>query len=252
MELNGASAIVVGGAGGFGSATVRRLAAQGAHVVIGDLNEQRGLALAEELGGRAAFVHTDVTSEESVDALVDAAVQLAPLRAAVIVHGGVPVARRRVVDREGNAYPTSIFARTVEIYLTGTYRVLSKAAEAMAKNDPLDSGQRGVIVTTASIAGIEGKPGQSDYAAAKGGVIAMNLTVARDLSPVGIRIMCISPGVMLTPLWTQTAEALQERFRIPNPKRPGRPDEYAALVEHIVSNDYLNGEVIRLDAALRF
>lgn len=123
----------------------------------------------------------------------------------------------------------------------------------MAKNEPLDSGQRGVIVTTASIAGYEGKTGQTDYSAAKGGVIGMNLTAARDLSPVGVRVMCIAPGVMMTPPYGNvTEEALQERFGVPNPKRPGRPDEYAALAEHIITTDFLNGAVIRLDGALRF
>jgi len=253
MEMSGASAIVVGGAGGFGAATVRRLVTSCRYVVIADFDEARGTALAEELGERAVFVQTDVTSDESVDALVARAVELAPLRAAVIVHGG-STAGRRVLDREGTAYPTSRFAQTVDIFLTGTYRVLSKAAAAMSENERLDSGTRGVIISTASIAGFGGKTGQTDYSAAKAGVMGLNLTAARDLAPVGVRTMCIAPGVVLTPVWggRYDEESLQERFHVPFPKRPGRPDEYAALAEHIIANDYLNGDVIRLDGALRF
>lgn len=251
MQLSQGSAIVVGGAGGFGSATVRRLITAGGHVVVADFDEERGTALAEELGERAIFVKTDVTSEESIDDLIARAVELAPLRAVVIVHGGKP-AGRRIIDRQGTVLPVSTFARTLEVFLTGTFRVLSKAAEAMAKNEPLESGQRGVIITTASLAAYEGRPGQSDYSAAKGGIVGMNLTAARDLAPLGIRVMCISPGVMRTPLWrNSTVEQMMERFKIPNPKRPGYPDEYGALAEHIIANDYLNGEVIRLDGALR-
>ncbi|MDL5353134.1 SDR family NAD(P)-dependent oxidoreductase [Microbacterium sp. zg-YB36] len=251
MQLSQGSAIVVGGAGGFGSATVRRLINAGGYVVVADFDEERGTELAEELGERAIFVKTDVTSDESIDNLVARAVELAPLRAAVIVHGGKPAAHR-LVNRDGETYPVSTFSRTLDVFLTGTFRVLSKAAQAMAKNEPLESGQRGVIITTASIAAYEGRTGQTDYSAAKGGIIGMNLTAARDLAPVGVRVMCISPGVVKTPLWrNSTEEQMMQRFPIPNPKRPGYPDEYAALAEHIIANDYLNGEVIRLDAALR-
>lgn len=198
MELSGSSALVVGGAGGFGAATVRRLHAAGARVVIADLQEQNGKALAAELGTGARFVPTDVTSEESVDAAIAAAAELGPLRANVIVHGG-PAAGKRIVNRSGEPYPVATFRRTVEIFLVGTYHVLSKAAAAMAKTEPLDSGQRGVVITTASIAGFEGQVGQSDYSAAKAGVIGMTLTASRDLAPAGVRVMCIAPGCSSPP-----------------------------------------------------
>jgi len=254
VELTGSSALVVGGAGGFGAATVRRLHAAGARVVIADLAEENGKALAAELGEHALYVHTDVTSEESVDAAVAAAVELGPLRTNVIVHGG-PAAGKRIINRSGEPYPVATFRRTVEIFLVGTYHVLSKAAAAMSKNEPLDSGQRGVVITTASIAGFEGQVGQSDYSAAKGGVIGMTLTASRDLAPVGVRVMCIAPGVFYTPAYgSMTKEQAQERFgnNIPNPKRLGEPDEYAKLALSIVDNDYLNGTTIRIDAAQRF
>jgi NAD(P)-dependent dehydrogenase (short-subunit alcohol dehydrogenase family) len=253
MNLEGASAIVTGGAGGFGEATVRRLVAAGANVVIADMADEKGKLLADDLGENARFVHTDVTDDESVDAAIAAATELGPLRAAVVVHGG-PAAGKRIVGRDGTPYPASTFARTVDVFLTGTYRMLSKAAAAMAANEPSDSGQRGVVITTASIAGFEGQVGQSDYSAAKGGVIGLTLTAARDLAPVGVRVMCIAPGVFLTPAYAAPAEEVEARFGslVPNPKRMGRADEYADLALQIVGNDYLNGTTIRIDGALRF
>jgi NAD(P)-dependent dehydrogenase (short-subunit alcohol dehydrogenase family) len=253
VQLNGASALVVGGAGGFGEATVRRLHAAGASVVIADLAEEKGKALAAELGERALYVQTDVTSEESVDAAIASAVELGPLRANVIVHGG-PAAGKRIINRQGEPYPVATFRRTVEIFLVGTYHVLSKAAAAMSKNEPIE-GQRGVVITTASIAGFEGQIGQSDYSAAKGGVIGMTLTAARDLGAAGIRVMCIAPGVFFTPAYgSMTREDAEARFasNVPNPKRMGEADEYAKLAASIVDNDYLNGTTIRIDGAMRF
>jgi len=254
MELSGASAVVTGGAGGFGAATVRRLAAAGAKVVIADMHEERGNALAAELGDSARFVFTDVTKDDSVDAAIAAATELAPLRVAVVVHGG-PAAGKRIVNRAGEAYSADLFARTVDIFLTGTYRVLSKAAAAMSQNEPLADGQRGVVITTASIAGYEGQVGQSDYSAAKGGVIGLNLTAARDLAPAGIRVMCIAPGTFFTLAYgAMDEEEAQSKWGsgVPNPKRMGHADEYAQLALQIAQNDYLNGEVIRIDGAQRF
>jgi NAD(P)-dependent dehydrogenase (short-subunit alcohol dehydrogenase family) len=252
MDLSNASALVTGGAGGFGEATVRRLVDAGAKVVIADLAADKGKKLAGELGDSVRFVETDVLSEESVAAAVAAATELAPLRATVIVHGG-PAAGKRIIGRDGTRYPLATFRRTVDIFLTGTFNVLSQAAEAMAANEPLDSNQRGVIISTASIAGYEGQAGQSDYSAAKGGVIGLNLTAARDLAPLGIRTMVIAPGTFLTPAYPDPVQA-EQLFgpTVPNPKRMGRPDEYAQLALHIVENDYLNGETIRIDGALRF
>jgi len=253
MDLKDVSAIVTGGAGGFGAATVRRLVGAGAKVVIADLAEDRGKALADELGEAARFVSTDVTDEESVAAAIAAAGELGPLRVAVIVHGG-PAAGARILNRQGERYPLATFRKTVDVFLTGTFNVLSQVAEAIAKTEPTASDQRGVIITTASIAGFEGQPGQSDYSAAKGGVIGLNLTAARDLAPVGIRVMSIAPGVFLTPAYRLSPEEAQARFgpMVPNPKRMGDPDEYAHLALTIAENDYLNGEVIRIDGALRF
>jgi NAD(P)-dependent dehydrogenase (short-subunit alcohol dehydrogenase family) len=255
VQLEGASALVVGGAGGFGSATVRRLAAAGAAVVIADMSEDKGKALEASIGsGRVRFMATDVTSTDSVAAAVAAAQDLGPLRAAVIVHGG-PAAARRIVSRKGEILPLEVFRRTVDVFLNGSYNVLSQSAAAMTANEPLDSGQRGVVIMTASIAGFEGQVGQSDYSAAKGGVISLTLTAARDLSAMGVRVMTIAPGIFYTPAYGPLSEEeVQERWgsTVPNPKRMGDADEYARLAMQIVDNDYLNGEVIRIDGALRF
>ncbi len=254
MDLSGASAIVTGGAGGFGAATTRRLVAAGVKVVIADLAEQRARELVAELGGDSLrFCKTDVTSEDSVAGAVAATAELGILRVAVVVHGNGPTAGARIVNREGKTYGLDVFKRTIDVFLTGTFNVLSQAAAQMATNEPLDSGQRGVVITTASIAGLEGAPGQSDYSAAKGGVIGLNLTAARDLAPLGIRVMCIAPGTFLTNAYPDPAAA-EAKYgpMVPNPRRMGRPDEYARLALEIAQNDFLNGEVIRIDGALRF
>ncbi|MBY6687792.1 SDR family NAD(P)-dependent oxidoreductase [Rhodococcus sp. BP-149] len=253
MQLKDTSALVCGGAGGFGEATVRRLVNAGAHVLIADLAEDKGRALEAELGSRVRFVSTDVTSEDSVQAAVDAAGEVAPLRSTVIVHGG-PAAARRIVSRSGTIIPLDTFRRTVDIFLTGTFNVMSRAAAAMIASDPVDSDQRGVIISTASIAGFEGQVGQSDYSAAKGGVIGLTLTAARDLAPMGVRIMCIAPGTFFTPAFQMAEDEAQARYgaTVPNPKRMGHVDEYAHLAQNIIENDYLNGTVIRIDGALRF
>jgi NAD(P)-dependent dehydrogenase (short-subunit alcohol dehydrogenase family) len=253
MELKGAAALVVGGAGGFGEATVRRLVEAGARVVIADLSEGKGQALADQLGDVVRFVKTDVLREESVAAAVAAAQALGQLRVTVITHGG-PAAGARIVGRDGKRYPFATFRRTIDIFLGGTFNVLSQAAEAMAASEPLESGQRGVIVTTASIAGFEGQVGQSDYSAAKGGVIGLNLTAARDLAPLGIRVMCIAPGTFFTPAYGMEEAEAQAKWgpSVPNPKRMGHADEYARLAIHIAQNDFLNGETIRIDGAQRF
>lgn len=253
MELAGSSALVVGGAGGFGSATVRRLVEAGARVVIADMADENGAKLASELGGKAVYVHTDVTSEESVDAAVGAATGLGPLRVAVAVHGG-RAAGKRIVSRDGTPYPVETFRRTVEVFLTGTFAVLSKSAAAMSRNEPLTDGQRGLVITTASIAGFEGQTGQSDYSAAKGGIIGMNLTAARDLAPAGIRVVSIAPGTFFTPAYRMDEAEAQAKWGpgVPNPKRMGHADEYARLALAIAGNDYINGEVIRIDGAQRF
>jgi NAD(P)-dependent dehydrogenase (short-subunit alcohol dehydrogenase family) len=253
VRLEGNSALVSGGAGGLGEATTRRLAAAGAAVVIADLADDRAKVLADELGERVRYVRTDVTQEDDVLKAVAAAQGLGPLRVAVNAHGGSG-AGGRLVSREGVPLPLDGFKRTVEVYLTGTFNVMRLAAAAMVLSEPDGESGRGVIINTASIAAFEGQIGQVPYAAAKGGVVGMTIVAARDLSPSGVRVVTIAPGTFFTPAFMMPEEQAQERFGkgIPFPARMGRPAEYAALVQSIVENDYLNGETIRLDAALRF
>jgi NAD(P)-dependent dehydrogenase (short-subunit alcohol dehydrogenase family) len=258
MDLTNASAIVTGGAGGFGSNTARRLAQMGAKVVIADVAEERGRALAEELGNGSVFAHCDIFDEDTIAEAVATAARLAPLRAAVVVHAAPPSTAPggRTVSRDGTRLSTANFAHMVNAYLVAAFTVSAHAAEAMAKNEPLASNQRGVIINTASIAGFEGNPGLVPYSAAKAGVIGMTLTLARDLAPLGIRAMTIAPGTFLTLGYRSqmTDEQAQAKWgpTIPNPKRMGDPDEYARLAAHIVDNDFLNGTTIRLDGAQRF
>ncbi|WP_030597991.1 SDR family NAD(P)-dependent oxidoreductase [Streptomyces fulvoviolaceus] len=252
MQIAGSSAIVVGGAGGLGEATVRRLHAAGAAVVVADLADDKGKALEEELGVR--YVRTDATDEDEVRAAVAAAETLGPLRISVDAHGG-PASGGRLIGRDGEPLDLAGFRQTIDIYLTGVFNVMRLAAAAMARQEPLDDDQgRGVVVNTASIAAYEGQIGQLPYAAAKGGVVGMTLVAARDLSPLGIRVVTIAPGTFLTPAYGKAGDQLEAYWgpQVPHPRRMGRSPEYAALVQHICENDYLNGEVIRLDGALRF
>jgi len=250
MLISGSSALVVGGAGGLGEATVRRLHAAGARVVVADLADEKGKALEAELGVR--YVRTDATSEDDVRAAVAAAADLGPFRISVDAHGG-PASGGRLIDREGEPLGLDGFRTTIEVYLTAVFNVLRLSAAAIARQEPLDEG-RGVIVNTASIAAFEGQIGQLPYAAAKGGVASMTLVAARDLSPLGIRVVTIAPGTFLTPAYGKAGDSLEAYWgpQVPHPKRMGRSPEYAALVQHVCENDYLNGEVIRLDGALRF
>jgi len=257
MDLTNASVLVTGGAGGFGGATARRLAQKGARVVIADVADERGEALAKELGNGSVYVRTDIMDEASIAKAVETAANIGPLRAAVIVHGGPPPpdAGGRTINREGKRLSMAHFTQQVHVFLSSAFCVSSYAAEVMAKNEPLASNQRGVIINTASIAGFEGQPGQVPYSAAKGGIIGMTLTMARDLAPLGIRAMAIAPGTFYTFAYGKMSqEEAQERWGklVPNPKRMGDPDEYGILAAHIVENDFLNGTTIRLDGAQRF
>jgi NAD(P)-dependent dehydrogenase (short-subunit alcohol dehydrogenase family) len=258
MDLTNASALVTGGAGGFGAATSRRLAALGAKVVIADISDERGEALAQELGAGSVYVRTDIEDEDSIARAFATALTLGPLRATVVVHGGgrPPKPGGRTVNREGVRAPLENFVHMTSIYLNAAYAVTSQAAEAMAKSPPLASNQRGVIINTASIAGFEALPGQVGYAAAKGGIIAMTLALARDLAPIGIRALTIAPGTFLTLAYsaTMTNEEAQAKWgpSVLNPKRMGDPDEYARLAAHMVENDFLNGTTVRLDGGQRF
>ena len=251
MQISGSSAVVVGGAGGLGEATVRRLHAAGAKVVVADLADEKGKALEQELGVR--YVRTDATSEEDVLAALAEAESAGPLRISVDCHGG-PASGGRLIGKDGTPISLEGFRTTIEVYLTGVFNVLRLAAAAIAKQEPTEDGGRGVVVNTASIAAYEGQIGQLPYAAAKGGVVSMTLVAARDLSPLGIRVVTIAPGTFLTPAYGKAGDQLEAYWgpQVPHPRRMGRSPEYAALVEHICENDYLNGEVIRLDGALRF
>ncbi|MFJ1456329.1 SDR family NAD(P)-dependent oxidoreductase [Nocardia wallacei] len=251
MQISGSSALVVGGTGGLGEATVRRLHAAGAKVVVADVADDKGKQLETELGIR--YVHTDATDEDSVLAAIAEAESLGPLRISVDTHGG-PATGGRLVGKDGSPLPLEGFRTTIEFYLTAVFNVLRLSAAAIAKTEPLDEGARGVIVNTASIAAFEGQTGQIPYSAAKGGVVGMTLVAARDLSPLGIRVVTIAPGTVNTPAYGQAADKLEAYWspQVPFPKRMGRSVEYAQLATSIIENDYLNGEVIRLDGALRF
>ncbi|MFC7787577.1 SDR family NAD(P)-dependent oxidoreductase [Microbacterium sp. MAHUQ-60] len=249
MHITGQGALITGGASGLGLATARRLAAAGAQVTIIDLPDSPGAEIAAELGG--AFAPADVTSAEQVTAAVASAQAIAPLRVVVNCAGIAPPAK--VLDRDGNPADLDAFERIIRINLVGTFNVISQAAAVMAQNDETDSGARGVIVSTASVAAFDGQIGQPAYSASKGGVHAMTLPIARELARHGIRVCTIAPGIMETPMLAGLPQAAQDSLgqQVPYPSRLGRPDEYAALVEHIVANDYLNGETIRLDGAIR-
>lgn len=254
MIIEGCVALVVGGGGGFGGATARRLAKAGATIAVLDLDEDKGAASAAEIGNGAIYVKTDVTSEDSIMDAIGRAESLGPVRIAVVAHGGGG-GDGRVVHRDGAPHSFEKFKRVVDVFLNATFNVTRLAAAAMAKTDPLDGGERGVIINTASIAAFDGSIGQSAYAAAKAGIVGMTLPAARDLGPLGIRVMTIAPGVFLTGAYGAVApEDLHAQWgpSVPFPSRMGDPDEYALLAQQICENPYLNGEVIRLDGAMRF
>lgn len=253
MQLEGKSAIVTGGAGGLGAAVVRHLVGLGVGVAIFDQAEDRATALASELGPSAVAVGGDVTSADDVAAALEGARSLGVLSIVVNVAGGA-TGGGRTVDRDGTPLDIGIFTSTMDMNAVGTFNVSRLAAAAMAGNEPDDDGQRGVIVNTASIAGMEGQAGQVAYGAAKAAILGMTLPLARDLAPMGIRVCAIAPGTMGTPLMLTVPQEMRDQLTasIQFPKRMGRPEEFAMLVESIVANPYLNGENIRLDGALRF
>jgi NAD(P)-dependent dehydrogenase (short-subunit alcohol dehydrogenase family) len=249
MQIQASGAIVVGGASGLGEAAARALAARGARVLIADLNEEKGAALAQELG--ADFAPADVTKPETLEAAVARAAE-APGGLRISVHcAGIGWAERTVGSRGAHALPP--FETVIAINLIGTFNALRLAAAAMVANEPDEEGERGVCVNTASIAAYDGQIGQIAYAASKGGVVGMTLPAARDLSRSGIRVCTIAPGLFDTPLLAALPEEAREALgaSIPFPPRLGRPSEYGQLAVQIVENRMLNGEVIRLDGALR-
>jgi NAD(P)-dependent dehydrogenase (short-subunit alcohol dehydrogenase family) len=258
MELNAVTAIVSGGASGLGEATARELAKMGTHVVVADLNEERGNAIATEIGGQ--FVRTDVSDEDSVQAAVAAAEASGhPLRVAVSC-AGIGWAQR-TVNRDGSPHDLGSYQKVISVNLIGTFNLMRLAAAAIAKTDPADAdGQRGVVINTSSVAGIEGQVGQVAYSASKGGIIGMTLPAARDLAAIGVRVNTIAPGIIDTPIYggiagdAEAAEAFKAKLSAPVvfPKRMGRAAEFGHLVRVIIENDYLNAEVFRFDGGIRF
>jgi NAD(P)-dependent dehydrogenase (short-subunit alcohol dehydrogenase family) len=255
MDINGASAIVTGGASGLGEATARLLAERGAKVVVADLQADKGETVAKEIDG--VFAQTDVTSEEQVIAAVEAANDLGPLRALVNCAGiGWP---QRTIGKDGqfsSAHDLGIFTKVIQINLIGTFNCIRLAATAMSKTEPLDDdGERGAIVNTASVAAFDGQIGQAAYSASKGGVVGMTLPIARDLSAVGIRVNTIAPGLIDTPIYGQgeASEQFKERLKVGVlfPHRLGTSDEFATLAVELVTNSYMNAETIRVDGGIR-
>ena len=248
MDISGKVYIVTGGASGLGEGTARMLAREGGRVVIADLQVDKGQALAGELGG--AFVRCDVSQEADGRAVVAKALALGKLAGLVNCAGIAPAAK--TVGKDG-AHALDIFAKVVTVNLIGTFNMIRLAAEAMCKNEPEATGERGVIISTASVAAYDGQIGQAAYSASKGGVVGMTLPIARDLARNGIRVMTIAPGIFGTPMLFSMPQEVQNALAasVPFPSRLGTPADYAKLVHQIITNDMLNGEVIRLDGAIR-
>jgi 3-hydroxyacyl-CoA dehydrogenase / 3-hydroxy-2-methylbutyryl-CoA dehydrogenase len=251
MRIEGASALVAGGASGLGAATARALHAAGAAVVICDLNPEKGAALVAELGDRAAFIEANVMEAEQVQGAVDAAAGADGGLRISICCAGIGWAQRTA--GKGGPHDLEIFHNVVKVNLIGTFNVLRLAAASMVDNQPDDGGERGVCINTASIAAFDGQIGQVAYSASKGGIVGLTLPAARDLASRGVRVMTIAPGTFDTPLLAALPEEARSELgaQIPFPNRLGQPDEFAALARHIVENPMLNGETIRLDGALR-
>ncbi len=251
MKIKGASAVVTGGASGLGAATVRMLAAQGAKVAIVDINEKTGTALASELGASVTFIKTDVTDAAQVAAAMETAVKQHGGLHFLVTTAGIGIAEK-LLGKEG-IHDLGKFLRTIQINLIGTFDAIRHAANAMSANQPDEDGGRGVIITTASVAAYEGQIGQVAYSASKGGIVGMTLPLARELARSGIRVCTIAPGIFHTPLLAGLPEAAQASLaeQVPFPKRLGQPPEFAALVQHIIENNMLNGETIRIDGAIR-
>ena len=250
MEIAGRTVLVTGGGSGLGAATARMVVEAGGSVVVADVDAERGRQVADGLGDGARFVRTDVTDEDSVRTAVAAATEAGGLHVAVSCAGIAPA--ERVLGRQG-PHPLAKFVACVQVNLVGTFNVTRLAAEAMAGNQPLADGERGVIVNTASVAAFDGQIGQAAYSATKAGVAGMTLPIARELARLGIRVMAIAPGIFDTPMLAAMPDQVRDSLgaQVPFPSRLGRPEEYAALVRHVVENPMLNGETIRLDGAIR-
>ena len=251
MKLASAKALVSGGASGLGFATAKSVISAGGQVALLDVNDEQGAKSAAELGERATYIHTDVSIEEEVKAAVEAAnAFMGGITLAVNCAGVVGAAR--ALGREGTM-PGEFFARTISINLIGSFLVAKEAANVMQNNEPNDGGERGVIISTASVAAFEGQIGQAAYSASKGGLVSMALPLAREFARIGVRVNTIAPGIFMTPMVAGMTEELQQSLgaQVPFPPRLGRPEEYADLVASIYGNAMINGEVIRLDGAIR-
>ena len=248
MEIQGKVFIVTGGASGLGEGTARMLAAAGGKVVIADMQAEKGQAVAQAIGG--VFVRCDITSEADGQAVIAQATALGKLMGLVNCAGVAPA--EKIVGKNG-AHSLANFSKTISINLIGSFNMMRLAAEAMGKNEPESTGERGVLISTASVAAYDGQIGQAAYAASKGGIVGMTLPIARDLARSGIRNMTIAPGIFGTPMLFGMPQEVQDALAagVPFPSRLGKPEDFAKLVRHIFENDMLNGEVIRLDGAIR-
>jgi NAD(P)-dependent dehydrogenase (short-subunit alcohol dehydrogenase family) len=252
MDLHGSAAIVTGGGSGLGEATTREIVARGGRVTILDLPRSKAADVAQSLGAAAQFCEADVSNEAQVQAAVDATIAKFGLVNVVVNCAGIGTAGK-TVDKEGKPFDLALFRKTIEVNLIGSFNVIRLAGAKMQANTPNAGGERGVIVNTASVAAFEGQIGQCAYSASKGGVVGMTLPIARDFASVGIRVCTIAPGLFLTPMLMGLPEPARASLgkQVPFPSRLGNPSEYAALACHIVENPMLNGEVIRLDGAIR-
>jgi NAD(P)-dependent dehydrogenase (short-subunit alcohol dehydrogenase family) len=252
MHLENSSFLITGGSSGLGAATAKHLVNNGARVLIADLNVDAGAALAEDLGDTAQFVKTDVCSETNVQsAIATALAKFGGLHGLVNCAGIISAGK--ILDREGEPLTLAAFQKTVEVNLIGCFNAMRLAAAAMAKNQPNEEGERGVVINTASVAAYDGQMGQAAYAASKAGIAGLTLPLARDLARTGVRVMAIAPGLFETPMLSGLPDEIRESLerQVPFPSRLGRPAEFAQLVQQIIENVMLNGEVIRLDGAIR-
>jgi NAD(P)-dependent dehydrogenase (short-subunit alcohol dehydrogenase family) len=251
MHLSSAKAVVTGGASGLGLATARRILAAGGHVVMLDINDENGMQSAAEMGDRAHYINANVASEDSVREAIQFANELMHGITLAVNCAGIATAGR-TLGRDG-PWPTENFNRVIQVNLVGTYNVTKEAAAVMQRNEPNDEGERGVVISTASIAAFEGQIGQAAYSASKGGVVGMMLPLAREFAQFGIRVNTIAPGIFMTPMMAGMPEEVQESLgrQVPFPPRLGRPDEYADTVAFIYGNPMVNGETIRVDGAIR-
>ena len=252
MEIKGLTALITGGASGLGAATAKRLVENGANVILADRDDEKGVAFAEELGATARFVKTDVTSEDDIQNAIDTAKNDFGALNVLVNCAGVGMALRSWHPKHGS-HPLELFKTVIEINLIGTFNAIRLAAGAMDENEPNDEGEKGVIINTASVAAYDGQIGQAAYSASKGGIVGMTLPIARDLSRHGIRVMTIAPGLFDTPLLAALPEPARISLgqQVPFPSRLGNPAEYGQLAQSIIENPMLNGEVIRLDGAIR-